>query len=177
MGGDARAHVREILRPARLPHGGARGVAGQVAASRAPRSRSAAFTPTGTAHRERACTAWCANRRSTRPRAATPPSPTVFVYPEVEREHRGRDSIPPIFLRSTPTAHRAPAASTSTKTDSAVRISHCPAHRLVSAQIDGCVSNRNPRGAMATAERAHSGTASSTMPLGKLSDAHRESVC
>ena len=60
--------------------------------------------------RRRACTGWCASRRSTRPHGATPRSRRSRCRRSSRRRSTSTSTRP--TSRSTPTARRAPAAST-----------------------------------------------------------------
>ena len=76
LGGDAAAHGDALGRAARDEGRAEGGLArGRRPASSRPRSSPAGRTPTGSSQPRRASTGWCASRRSTRSRAATPPSP------------------------------------------------------------------------------------------------------
>ena len=74
--------------------------------------------------RSRACIAWCAFRPTTPTRGGTPRSRRLGLSGD-RRQHRDRDQRKRMCA-STPIAPRAPAASTSTRPTSAVRITHIP---------------------------------------------------
>ena len=82
-------------------------------ASRARRSRSRATTPSACCAPRPACTAWCASRRSIRRAAATPASPASSSTRRSTTRSRSTSTRP--TCAPTPSAPRAPAASTSTR--------------------------------------------------------------
>ncbi len=76
------------------------------------RSKSTARTPTGCCKAKSACTAWCAFRRSTPTRAGILRSPRCSSIRRSTTRSRSTSSRK--ICASTPSARRAPAASTST---------------------------------------------------------------
>ena len=114
LGLDAAAPVPALLRAQGL-QGRDPGTVGRRGRRHQDRhaSRSRASTPTATCAPRPACTAWCASRRSTRPTAATPRSPACSCTRKWMTRSTSRSTRP--TCASTPTAHPAPAASTSTR--------------------------------------------------------------
>ena len=87
--------------------------AGEEAGIKSATFRAAARTPTGSTRPRRACTGSCGCRRSTPPTAARRPSPASRSRRWSRRRATSRSRT--TTCRSTPTARRARAASTSTR--------------------------------------------------------------
>ena len=115
-------------------------------ASRARRSRSTATTPTASCAPRPACTGWCARARSTRTRAATRRSRACSSIRRSTNRSRSTSIRP--TCASTPIAHRAPAASTSTRPIRRCASRTCRPNIVVQCQNDRS-QHRNRAEAMA----------------------------